>query len=309
MVSVLLHGSKSIALNYLSVTLAQTQISVESMSMNASRKSIKPLHQTISDIAKWYDTPLGESLLAAQQQVLNEELSCLFGYHLMQLSVLPYNRLSESSRINHCFSLSPAIVQSPKASSNLCDVQGLAEMDSLPLPNESIDVTLLHHVLDFSDNPQQVLKEAARVTVPRGHIVIFAFNPVSVMGLVQLMAQFGGKPIWHRRALRLGRLKDWLEFLDFTCQNVRYLSHNYPLGASRWSSKKGLGKMQFKSTLPFGSTYCVVARKDKAGLTPLKPAWESTRFLNTAPLPKRSMTARSGESALILPLRRRNKTK
>ncbi len=277
--------------------------------MKGSRKSIKPLHQTIADIAKWYDTPLGQSLLAAQQQVLNDELSCLFGYHLMQLSVLPYQRLSESSRINHCFSLSPAIVESSKASSNLCDVQALADMDTLPLPDESIDVTLLHHVLDFSNNPQQVLKEAARVTVPRGHIVIFAFNPLSVMGLVQLMAQFSSRPIWHRRALRLGRLKDWLEFLDFSCQNVHYLSHNYPLGTSRWLAKKSLGRMQFKNTIPFGSTYCVVARKDKVGLTPIKPEWESSRFLDAAPIPKRSMTARTGESALILPLRRRNKVK
>ncbi|WP_075187910.1 methyltransferase domain-containing protein [Teredinibacter haidensis] len=273
-----------------------------------TKQSIKPLHQTIAQIAKWYESPLGQSILAAQQQVLNEELSCLFGYHLMQLSVLPYHRLSESSRINHCFSLAPAVVHSKQAAQNLCDLQGMAELDALPLADESIDVTILHHVLEFSNNPHQVLKEAARVTVPRGHIVIFGFNPLSLLGLLQLGAQFySRKVIWKRRALRAGRLKDWLEFLDFSCLQLKYLSHNLPINHARYLHHSRFLSRGLNSTLPFGSTFCMVARKDKVGLTPLKPEWEAAApLLGASPLPKRSMTARSGESALILPLRRRN---
>jgi len=277
--------------------------------MKAHRHSIQPLHKTIADIAEWYETPPGRSLLAAQQRILNEELSCLFGYHLMQLSVLPNRRLSDSSRINHCFALSPAATGKVKHEGKICDVQGLAELDALPLPDECIDVTLLHHVLEFSDNPHQVLKEAARVTVPRGHLVIFAFNPVSIMGMVQLLARFySKKPIWQRRALSVGRVRDWLEFLDFSCMNLRYMSHDYPLHSlQRWSLKR-MTRRQFRNSLPFGSVYCLIARKDKVGLTPIKPEWEPSKLLST-PLPKRPMTARGGESALILPMRRRSRDK
>lgn len=277
--------------------------------VNKPLKNIKPLHQTISDVAKWYDTPVGQSLLSAQEQVLEGELSCMFGYHLMQLSVLPYHRLSESSRINHCFSLSPAIVKSDKAASRLCDLQALAELDALPLPDETIDVTILHHVLEFSNNPQQVLKEAARVTVPRGHIILFAFNPWSLLSLTQFSGKlWREKPIANRRPLRSGRLRDWLEFLDFSCLSVRQLSHTTPLRPASNSRWRFFDK-QFRQSIPFGATYCIVARKDKVGLTPIKPEWETTRILGATHLPKRSITARSGPSALILPLRRRNKIK
>jgi len=274
------------------------------------RTNIKPLHQTIAEIAQWYETPVGQSLLSAQQKVLDDELSCMFGYHLMQLSVLPYHRLSASSRINHCFTMSPAIVRSEKVTTELCDLQALAELDALPLPDETIDVTILHHVLEFSTNPQQVLKEAARVTVPRGHIILFAFNPWSALGIIQLMKKLWGQnAIARRRALRCGRLRDWLEFLDFSCLNLRYLSHSAPLRPGRRPLSHILDQ-QFRESMPFGATYCIVARKDKVGLTPIKPEWESSRILGAAPLPKRSMTARnSGESALILPMRRKNKTK
>lgn len=277
--------------------------------VNKPFKTIKPLYRTISDVAKWYDTPVGQSLLAAQEHVLERELSCMFGYHLMQLSVLPYHRLSESSRINHCFSLAPAVVHSDKAAARLCDLQAIAELDALPLPDETIDVTILHHVLEFSSNPQQVLKEAARVTVPRGHIILFAFNPWSLLSLLQFSGKlWGHKPIANRRSLRSGRLRDWLEFLDFSCLSVRYLSHSSPLIPANNSRWRFVDK-QFRQSIPFGATYCIVARKDKVGLTPIKPDWETTRILGAAPLPKRSMTARSGQSALILPLRRRNRIK
>ncbi|WP_236074915.1 methyltransferase domain-containing protein [Teredinibacter purpureus] len=270
--------------------------------------SLKPLHQTIGSIAKWYETPLGQSMLAAQQQVLSEELSCLFGYHLMQLSVLPNRRLSESSRINHCFSLSPAVVNSSDVKTHLCDVQGLADLDALPLPDESIDVTLLHHVLEFSNNPHKVLKEAARVTVPRGHIVIFGFNPLSMLGLIQLIAQFySANVIWKRRALRAGRLRDWLEFLDFSCVRLQYLSHNLPINHARYQVHSRFMSCKTGSTVPFGSTFCLIARKDKVGLTPLKPEWDKSTLLGASQIRKRSMSARSSRSALILPLRRKNK--
>lgn len=274
------------------------------------RTNLKPLHRTIGDIAQWYNTPVGQSLLSAQQRVLDEELSCMFGYHLMQLSVLPYHRLSAGSRINHCFSLSPAVVRSDKVTTDLCDVQALSDLDALPLPDETIDVTILHHVLEFSSNPQQVLKEAARVTVPRGHIILFAFNPWSALGLIQMVKKiWGSSPIAKRRNLRSGRLRDWLEFLDFSCLNLRYLAHSSPLRPGRKPLSHILDQ-QFRESMPFGATYCIVARKDKVGLTPIKPEWETPRLLGAAPVPKRPMTARnSSESALILPLRRRNKIK
>ncbi|TVZ39304.1 methyltransferase family protein [Alteromonadaceae bacterium 2753L.S.0a.02] len=273
-----------------------------------SRHVVQPLHKTIAELAAWYETPLGRVALKEQKQILRDELSCLFGYHLMQLSIVPYQRLSESSRINHCFSLAPAVVAPHKAVNTLCDIQGLAELDALPLADESIDVSILHHVLEFSPNPHQVLKEAARVTVPRGHIIIFAFNPLSLVGAFQMMAQFtSGKPIWRRRPLRAGRIRDWLEFLDFSCLNLRYLSKNLPINHSRYLLHSGFIDRMLSPAIPFGSMYYIVARKDKVGLTPIKPEWDKSKFLGVAPVPKRSMTARNSQSAAILPFRSRIK--
>lgn len=268
---------------------------------------VRPLPETIDDLARWYTTPLGQDILRSQKRILSDQLSYLFGYHLMQLSVVPNEKLYASSRINHCFSLSPIKMQSNTAgrSSSNC-VQALSEYESLPFEDEVIDVSLLHHVLEFSDNPQHVLKEAARVTIPNGYIVLLGFNPMSLIGLIKPFAQLlDSSVIWHRKNLRIGRIKDWLEFLDFSCQEIRYTSFNLPINNRRYLAHSRYVRRLFVGRgLPVGGIYCLVARKDKVGLTPIRPTWNRKRLIGVVPIPKRSAPVR--RSATILPLRRRN---
>lgn len=275
------------------------------------RTRIRPLPETIVRLARWYATPLGQDILRSQKRILADQLSYLFGYHLMQLSVVPDQKLYFSSRINHCFSLSPVELepgrdrQAENRSESRC-VQALAEYESLPFEDEVIDVALLHHVLEFSDNPQHVLKEAARVTIPNGYIVLVGFNPFSLIGLIKPFAQFfDSSVIWHRNNLRVGRIRDWLEFLDFTCQEVRYTTFNLPINNKKYlTHSRFIRRLFIGRGLPFGGTYCLVARKDKVGLTPIKPKWEPKRFMDVVPIPKSSAPVR--RSATILPLRKRN---
>ena len=254
------------------------------------------------DLANWYSTPLGQDLLRSQKRILAQQLSCLFGYHLMQLSVIPDEKLFSSSRINHCFSFSPTT----STNQEFKCVRTLAEYEALPLEDEVVDVTLLHHVLEFSQNPQQILKEAARVTIPNGYIVLLGFNPASILGLIKPFAQvFSSSVIWRRKTLRIGRIKDWLEFLDFSCIDVRYTSFNLPINNKKYlSQSRFLRKFFVGREWPLGGSYCLLARKDKVGLTPIKPTWEPQRFMDVVPLPKRSVSAQV--SAKVLPLKKRN---
>ena len=57
----------------------------------------------------------------------------------------------------------------------------------VPMCAEACKVHLLlhspvHHLLDFAESPQDILREIARVTLPMGHIVLVGFNPLSFWG-------------------------------------------------------------------------------------------------------------------------------
>lgn len=229
---------------------------------------IVPMVDAIPEVSQWFDTELGAALLAQEQQSVDKVLNFLFGYHLLQLSVSPELDLGGQSRISHRFALHPHPASNPRLSA-------LADFHHLPLPTESIDVVLLHHALDFSEHPHQLLRETARLLIPRGHLIIVAFNPYSLFGMGRWFARFvSRKAHWRHQALRLGRVLDWLTLLDFETVEVTQgfyrlpLQHSHALNYSRWMDRWGE-----KLRLPWGGYYVIVARKDRVGMTPLKLAW------------------------------------
>lgn len=258
------------------------------------KRRVPELKQSIVELEHWFSTPLGQQLLQDQQIVLDRELSCLFGYHLMQLSINRNLRLFRDSRINHCFAVG---VGSPDAGA---DVGVYSDLHELPLEDESLDVVILHHVLEFSSNPHQVLKEASRVTIARGHIIVIGFNPVSFSGIIKPFAQLLSKsPIWRRRSLHKSRVSDWLQFLDCNTLRTQTGLYSLPLQNKRYldlSSRTSRWMQNWR--LPFGSYYCLVACKERVCMTPIRPQWSSEPKFKVA---KPALSARS--SARLAPVK------
>ena len=82
----------------------------------------------------------------------------------------------------------------------------------LPFASDSFSTVLLPHVLEGHDLPHQVLREAHRVLMSEGHIVITGFNPVSFMGLQRVVRR---KAVYSGRCYTVKRVIDWLQLLGF----------------------------------------------------------------------------------------------
>lgn len=233
------------------------------------RFGVLPIRSSLGLLSAWFASPLGQSLVSKEREVIDEQLHDLFGYHLMQLSVAGELDLTGASRISHQFALYPRIVASERLSA-------VSDFNHLPLPQNSIDVVLLHHVLDFSQNPHQVLRETAGVLISRGHLIIIGFNPWSLFGLWRLLARFfSSAPHWRHQSLRLGRVLDWLAVLDFEPVAVHQGFYRPPV--ERQNAVKYLQWMDRwgkRLCLPGGGFYVIVARKDSVAMIPLKPEWQ-----------------------------------
>lgn len=258
------------------------------------RLRVPSLDISVNRLQRWFNSPLGQHLFEEEQKVLDQVLSCLFGYHLLQMSVHQNLTLYGNSRVCHCVNVG---IGSPEQDKQ---VGFYSHLDELPFEDESVDVTLLHHVLDFSDNPHQVLREASRVTIARGYIIVVGFNPLSTMGVIKPFAQlFGSNPIWKRHSLRRSRISDWLKFLD--CQVVdQQSSHFSPvMQNTRLMQQAGnLGRGLGRWASPFGNFYCLVARKDRTALTPIRPSWVTQPAL--VPRAKQPISARSAAKLTLV---------
>lgn len=233
---------------------------------------VMPLERSIPQVCEWFETPLGRALLNEERESVDQALHCLFGYHLLQLSISPRLDLGEQSRISHRFALHPLHADNPRLSA-------LADFHQLPLAAESIDVVLLHHTLDFSENPHHLLRESARLLIPRGHLIIVGFNPWSLFGMGRWFARFfSRKAYWRRQTLRFGRLVDWLTLLDFEAVDVQQGFYRLPFqNPSILKHLHWLEPWGKKLRLPWGGYYIIQARKDRVGMTPLKMAWPAPK--------------------------------
>jgi SAM-dependent methyltransferase len=252
------------------------------------RHGPQPLGRSMEAMRGWETSPLGKALFKQQQEQLDDLLAELFGYHLLEMSSFDHPHISAASRINHRFKLSPVADFGGRA---------LCELDALPLADESIDVVLLHHVLEYATNPHQILREANRVLISRGHLIIIGFQPWSLQGGYKLVAQWlSAGSVWRRSSLQASRIKDWLRLLD--CEPVALMSgfHRLPVNHAGLLEKFSFWeRLCHKLKSPFGGYYILLARKDVIAMTPIKPAW--SKFNPVAGLVMGKPTPRMPEAA------------
>lgn len=225
----------------------------------ADRYRVAELRQSQDAIETWFSSPFANGILEAQRRCCETHLSSLSGYRLAHLGVSPGHDLVDCFALRHCFKLTAKEAEHHASP----EVAGIVDFEALPLPSEAIDIVVLHHVLDFSPRPHEVLNEAARAVTAGGHLVIVAFNPLTLFGLAKWPGVLlNTNPIWRYHSLRLSRLADWLTLLGFELVQ-HHRGYSEPVALRDFAGRaRGLVDVQGKAF------YMLVARKRVAPLTP-----------------------------------------
>ena len=124
---------------------------------------------TVSELQQWFTTEAGSNILQAVTAAVERTLPDLFGYHLALYGDYVDDDLVNSSRISHRITVYSRVA-GKQANGLVCDYA------NLPIEENTIDVMVLPHTLDFSADPHRLLREAERVLIGEGHIVIISFN-------------------------------------------------------------------------------------------------------------------------------------
>lgn len=228
----------------------------------------------------WFTKPLGQQLLELEQLSINQVLSNLFGYHIIQLGCLSGGDFLTGSRISH-----KLVMQLEQDGEQLGHTALISSSDALALAPDCMDVVVLPHVLEFSANPHKVLREVERVLIGEGHLILLGFNPLSLWGLWRVFLAWYDEPPWNGHFYGLPRLKDWLSLLDFEIINIERLFFRPPLQKLRILRKLSLLEKLGRYCWPyFGGVYLVVAKKRVIPLTPIKMDWRDKRKMVTSGL-------------------------
>ena len=153
----------------------------------------------------------------------------------------------------------------------------VSDTSRLAVASDSVDAVLLPHTLELTASPHALLREAERVLRADGHIVLLSFVPSGPWGLRHLLSR-DGYPRGHKRMIREGRLRDWLELLGFEVGPAVSYCHTLPLEGVRRLGYLPRERWAQRWAPLLAGGYMLAAQKRVARLTPIRPAWKRPRL-------------------------------
>ncbi|MDB5928660.1 MAG: Methyltransferase type 11 [Polaromonas sp.] len=250
----------------------------------------------IIGLRNWLKTPPGAYLLAWEHTHFDEAVSDIFGYHALQLGLPELDGL-QANRMPHKWLALDCLPEPPDASPSQGHPAHVTKADSgssrpvalvadsaaLPFPENSLDLLVLPHTLELGIDPHSALREAERVLVPEGRVVISGFNPVSLWGLRQqrdhFYHRFGHKEFFlpdTGEFIGYWRLRDWLRLLNFEVESARFGCYRPAVASQQWLDRFDWMDKAGERWWPiFGAVYFLVAVKRVRGMRLLEPGWKT----------------------------------
>lgn len=209
----------------------------------------------------WFNTPLGRYLAENEQAYFDREVADIFGFNAIQLG-LPQFDFLRSNRM-------PLRICAAQTES----VSLRADLAHLPVASQSVDLLLMPHVLEFSGHPHQILREAERVLMPEGQLIVAGFNPRSLWGFSSWSDKSGDYP-WCGDFIALTRLKDWLALLGFEVLSGKMCCYVPPCGTEHWLRRFGFMEPAGDRWWAMGGgVYFLRAIKRVHGMHVIMPKW------------------------------------
>jgi len=230
-------------------------------------------------LAEWLATPQGQHVLDWERAQFDLATEDVFGYRAVQMGLHGIDFL-RANRIPFRFTL--ALEQGAALA---------ADPMQLPLASQSVDLVALPHALEATADPHLVLREAERVLMPEGQLVISGFNPLSLWRLRQMFSRRGAGAPWDARFIGLLRLKDWLHLLGFELNGGRFGRYAPPFESTQWLQRFAFMEKAGARWWPImGGVYVVRAVKRVHGMRVITPAWrkERARRRAVATVPQRN---------------------
>lgn len=205
---------------------------------------------------QWQLSPYAQPFFALEQHALEPALKQAIGPSTLQLGGLIEQQVIDDLDL-------PLIFKTSAELTSQSDL--LVDPAFLPFSPDTFSTVVLPHVLESHELPHQVLREAHRVLMSEGHIVLTGFNPISLLGLQRRLrpsSVFNGRYYTPRRVI------DWLRLLGFEIVGSAMFQYA-PLSRSD-SLRKSMRFLEPVGGrwLPmFGGGYMINAKKKDHGMT------------------------------------------
>lgn len=209
-------------------------------------------------LQQWFTSTQGQAIWRCEQEKIEPLLTQTFGYLALQLGLPQFDFLANSPIQKKL------IVSSFGEESHLSAHPCIeAQAEEIPLQEQSVDLLILPHSMELNEYPSAILREAHRLLINEGRLIILGFNPLHLWNVRSLYHKNNTVPIPLKHQISQRKLSNWVKLAGFEIEhftswgesNNRWLFlHKNP-----WLAKEG-------------AFYVISARKRSIGLRLVGPA-------------------------------------
>ncbi len=214
----------------------------------------------------WFQTPLGEWLLGAEQERCQRLIPAGYYPTALQLGLGQCNFLNGIEvgtgflADEREFPPAQLLTKGLRQQRNMNRVQ--ASPSALPFSDKTHSLIVMPHIFDFCDDPHGVLREVNQILIPEGCVVITGFNQVSLWGGGRLTRSRYSNAPWKGNYYRVGRVQDWLSLLGFDIVGASIFGYQPPLQSEKWRNKLSFVEKVGTRWWPgLGAVYMIVGKK------------------------------------------------
>ncbi len=224
-----------------------------------------------ANIEDWYLSETGQYLLEELEARLTPILATTFGYYSLQVGCAGLaGRLQQGCRVKRQFTLGET--------GQATNIEASPSM--LPIASDSVDLVILMHHLSDTNEPHAILREAFRVLIPEGKLVIIDFNPKSLWGLRHFFQSWLEHVPFKGHFYTAKRIDDWMRLLGFDQSRLYRVGYLPPIQKPAIVRHLSWLEKGMRNWLPlFGALNLMVYSKNISPLTPVRHRWVTRKLL------------------------------
>ncbi len=216
---------------------------------------------SVDNTAQWHASALGELLVRSGADSIQRLLPRQYYRVTLQVAGPPDSGYFDSIESDVQYRIDDALVGVRNG------VNVVADSEWLPFAANSIDLLVLSHVLEFSRDPHNVLREISQCVVPEGIVVIAGFNPHSMLGVRRKLVGVRNSFLQEARLYSVLRVRDWMSLLGFESVAGEFVFFRPPVEqAARLERLNRLEMVGSRWWPGLGSVYVLVFRKKVLGI-------------------------------------------
>ena len=223
---------------------------------NTSNMILQDSNTTKIELKKWYKSSSGIYFKKILINELDEIRDLCVGNHTLFCGSPEYKRVFHKNKKSTFFSLDEDILIS---SSNLSK--------KLPFEDNSHDVIILSHGLEYTQNPYLLMREIDRIATDDATIIVLGFNKFSIWSFFKI---FLSDAPWNINFLSPYVIKEWFSILEYKSNYNKTFGFFPYLGKNITSFMENFKFLHKILRNKFGGVFIMSYKKKVIPLTPQK---------------------------------------